>query len=286
MRLSLLLVLAITVPGALRAQVRPDELRQFAPVCDSLHRPVMDSSQMIVTLEAGRKWKDIEYTDAQRNTIRFYADAIRQHFHPPESLGNLPIVGEVKDGKGSIVMSSALSGSIIVVTRANGGVRDVMWQATPLSIRLANAISAAIQDARLAGDLDGIPRLNDSSADDTVVVDLWALKDSSRAEFPLMRIGIVSYVVDITATARNDRAPRFPPSASRAGVGTKAEVQFAIGADGKAVQSTIQVTRTDWRDFVAPLRDGIQAAGFIPARSGRCSVPTIDRQPFNFEINR
>jgi hypothetical protein len=103
---------------------------------------------------------------------------------------------------------------------------------------------------------------------------------------PLMRVAIVSYVVDSLAMMRDEGKIVYPASASRAGVGTKAEAQFVIGVDGKAVPSTIQVTRTDWRDFVAPLRDSIRAAGFIPARSGGCAVPKLVWQPFDFEIRR
>jgi hypothetical protein len=287
MRLRTLLLITLLAPIVLSAQIRPEEARQFVPQCDSLHRPVMDSSQMIVALDAGRKWKDVEYTEAQRSTIRFYADAIRQHFRAPQSLGDLPIIGEVKDSiTGKISGSTALNGSLILVMKERGGVRDLLWASVPLSISLANAVYAAAEAARAAGDFDGIPRLSDSKGDDTVFVELAAYADSARATLPLMRVAIVSYVIDSFAMAGSDRKVKFPASALRAGVGTRAEVQFAVGADGNAVPSTIQVTRTDWRDFVAPLRDGIRATGFIPARSGGCAVPNIVRQPFDFAINR
>jgi hypothetical protein len=287
MRLTVFLLVTLLSPAALAAQLRPDEARQFVPQCDSLHRPVMDSSQMIVALDAGRKWKDVEYTEAQRGTIRFYADAIRQHFRAPESLGDLPIIGEAKDSiTGRISGSASLRGSLVVVMKESGGVRDLLWASVPLSISLANAVQRAAEVARAAGDFDGVPRLSDSKGDDTVAVELDAFVDSARARLPLMRVAMVSYATDSGAMARSLNTVQFPPSALRAGVGTEAEVQFAVGTDGRAVPSTIQVTRTDWRDFVAPLRDGIQAATFIPARSGGCAVPTIVRQSFDFKMNR
>jgi hypothetical protein len=287
MRLSTLLLVTLGLPVALAAQLRPDEERQFIPVCDSTHRPVVDSSRMLVALDAGTTWKDRAYTDAQRGTIRFYADAIRQHFRAPESLGNLPVVGQVRDSvTGAIERVDALSGSLLLVVKSDGSVTDVMWETVPFSVNIANAVFTAAEEARTAGDFLGMPRLRGGSADDTVIVALVTVKDSAKAVVPLMRVAMNSYVVDSLAMVLKAKFPVYPRTALSYGADTKAMARWVIGSDGQPVASTVQITRTDWRDFVAPIRTSILTSRYIAARSGGCAVPFIVEQPYQFEIRR
>jgi hypothetical protein len=259
------------------------------PICPTGRAPRVDTTQVIVALQPARAFLDSAYTDAQRQQISFYADAIARRFVPPETLGDVPTLVDLPayytdgDDDGS---RSVLSGRLILVVKRNGKVKTLAWEYFPMAVPLARAVVAAAQAADSAGDFDGIMRPQDKKTDDTLAIDVRSLREDETPPFPLMRARLPGYRGETLAMLTKQGRLDYPYSASRERIGTKGEVRFVVGSDGQAVMSLTQVTRAGWRDFVAPMQKAVSTATYAPATSGGCAVPAWVRQQFTYEIPR
>ena len=259
------------------------------PICPAGMSPRVDTTQVVVVLEPARAFLDSAYTDAQRQQIAFYADGIARHFVPPASLGDIPTLVDLPayyregsdDGSRSV-----LTGRLVLIIRRDGTVKNVAWEYVPLARPLALAVERAAQAADSAGEFDGIMRADETVPEDTLAIDVRSRLEGQPVQFPLMRVRLPGYRGETLATVVQWGRLEYPRSAWQQHVGTKGEVRFAVGTDGRAVPALIQVTRAGWRDFVMPMRKAIAQTTFTPATSGGCKVPALARQRFDFSIPR
>ncbi len=274
---------------ATAASAQAPAVDPLLPVCAEGKTPVIDTTTVIVALEPARTFLDSAYSDAQRQQMSFYADAIARRFVPPASLGNVPTLVDLPayyadgDDDGG---RSVLSGRLILIVKRDGRLRTLAWEYFPLATTLAAAIVRATQAADSAGDFDGILRPVDKRSDDTLAIDIRSRLEDESPRFPLMRARVAGYRGETLAMVQKAGHLEYPRSAARAGVGTTGEVRFVVGTDGHAVMQYAQVTRAGWRDFVPSMRKAIATSDFIPATSGGCKVPAWVRQEFGFEIRR
>ncbi len=280
---------AIAILSATAVAAQAPNIDPLQPVCAEGKAPLVDTTLVIVALEPARMFLDSAYSDAQRQQMSFYADAIARRFVPPTSLGSVPTLvdlpayyadGEDDGGR------SVLSGRLILIVKRDGRLRTLAWEYFPLATALAAAVVRATQAADSAGDFDGIMRPVDKRSDDTLAIDIRSRIEHEAPQFPLMRARVAGYRGETLAMVQKAGHLEYPPSAGRAGVGTRGEVRFVVGTDGHAVMQYAQVTRAGWRDFVPPMRKAIATSEYIPATSGGCKVPAWVRQKFGFEIRR
>ncbi len=247
----------------------------------------MRSETVILDLAAGAKWKERHFSDADQKTIMFYADAIRQRFAPPSSLGAIPTVAEM-DRTGAVDaegVSSILGGRLVLIARPNGRVRELFWEELPMATPVARAVFTAAMAADSTREFVGIPRIN-NAGDDTIVVRIVARRDADDTVLPLMRASVSSYVADQPPQVLKAATLDFPRSAGRAGVGSPGRVRFVLGSDGRAIMSTLQITRVDWRDFIPAMTRWVERTTFSAAMSRGCAVPALVAQEFGFTVER
>jgi hypothetical protein len=275
----------VSAPCVVAQAGAPDAL---LPVCPPGKSPLIDTTQVVVVLEAAKSFLDSAYTDAQRHQIRFYADAIARRFVPPATLGDVPALVDLPayyrdgDDDGS---RSLLTGRLIIVVKRDGKVRTIAWEYYPLATILARAIVSAAQAADSAGDFQGIMRPEDKRNDDTLAIEVRSRNEGVPAEFPLMRVRLAGYRGETLARTEKAGHMEYPAAAANRRVGTSGEVRFVVGTNGRAVPGYILVTRAGWRDFVEPMRKTILASTFIPATSGGCQVPALVRQRFRYDAS-
>ncbi len=258
------------------------------PSCPAGRTPMIDTTQVVVVLEPAKAFLDSAYSDAQRMQISYYADAIARRFVPPESLGEIPTLVDLPayyadgedDGSRSI-----LAGRLVLIVTRKGRI-TLAWEYYPLASPLARAVVRAAQLADSAGDFEGIMRPAEKSADDTLAIDVRSRLEGGTPQFPLMRARVPGYRGETLAMVFKAGRLEYPESAGRQRVGTRGEVRFVVGTDGRAVAAYTQVTRAGWRDFIQPMRKAIIGTEFIPATSGGCKVPALARQRFSFTISR
>lgn len=258
-----------------------------APVCAEGSQPETRSETVVLEITAGVKWKERHFTDAGQRTILYYADAIRKHFTPPSSLGAIPTVAEMdRTDPGDVEgASSILGGRLVLIARPNGRVREMFWEELPMATPVARAVFAAAAAADSAHEFEGMPRIGDAG-DDTIVVRIQARRDADDAVLPLMRATVSSYIADQAPQVLKAANLVFPTSAGRAGVGSPGRARFVIGSDGKAIMSTLQITRVDWRDFIPAMTKWVERTTFSAAMSRGCAVPALVAQEFGFTVNR
>jgi hypothetical protein len=122
---------------------RPDPLQAS---CPAGRAPIVDTTQVVVALEPARSFRDSAYTNAQRQQISFYADAIARRFVPPPSLGDVPTLVDLPayysdgDDDGG---RSVLSGRIVRIVKRNGRLKTLAWEYFPMALPLARAVVAA-----------------------------------------------------------------------------------------------------------------------------------------------
>ena len=282
-------VMAATLCIALTAGAQPSGGDPLLPKCPAGRSPLVDTTQVIVVLEPAKAFLDSAYTAAQRHQISFYADAIARRFVPPETLGDVPTLVDLpayyEDGDDDGARS-VLSGRLILVVKRDGRVRTIAWEYYPLATTLARAVAAAAQAADSAGEFEGIMRPDDKRSDDTLAIDVRSRREGDAALFPLMRARLPGYRGQTLAMLAKRGRLEYPPSAARQRVGTRGEVRFVVGTDGRAVVPYTVVTRAGWRDFVEPMRKAVNTSIYVPATSGGCEVPALVRQKFTFEIPR
>ena len=264
-------------------------LDQLAPHCPAGSAPLIDTTQVIVGLSPSHGFRDSVYSDAQRQQIMFYADAIQRYFTTPTSLGGIPTLVHIPvfaDDVGDDGSLSVLGGRLILIVKRNGRLRTLAWEYFPISTPLANAVVRATQAADSAGEFDGILRPYDVSSDDTLAVDIRSFLETEPVQFPLMRARLASYRNETLAAVLKQGRMVYPRSAQLARVGTQGEVRFIVGSDGHVVESFTQITKSGWRDFFEPMRRAVSATTYIPAQSGGCAVPALVRQKFTYEITK
>ena len=260
-----------------------------APVCPTGAAPMVDSSTVTVIIGSGTAWNRRTFTAPDLQRILFYADAIRSRFVPPPTLGAVPTLAEspLKAWGGEVSRHSAVGGKLVLVTKPNGRLREAFWQVLPLSAPFARAVYVAAITADTAHDFDGIPGGETGRVDDTLVVQLRTIDgDPTPAELPLMRARLASYVAESPSFATKKGGLFYPTNARNAGVENEGEMQVIVGSDGKAVMSSTQVTRIDWRDFVSTMRRAIAESVFQPAMSNGCAVPSVAIERFKFSVRR
>jgi hypothetical protein len=290
MRLARVMTTCLTVlllPSLLAAQratVAPSE-----PICPAGQKPLVDTSTVTVVVNAGTAWNRRQFVEADRTRILYYADAIRQRFVAPPSLGALPVLAEWTHMSwgGEPSRYSAVGGKIVLVVKPNGRLRQAFWQVLPFSTPLARAFYLATVVADTSHDFEGIPGDENRQVDDTLVIQLRSAdRASETGALPLMRAQLVSYLPDTPASVIKRGDLYYPLDAERSKVENEGEMQVLIGTDGKAVMNMTQITRIDWRDFITPMRRAVEGTIYQPAMSNGCAVPSIYIQPFKFGLIR
>lgn len=286
-RRTLALVASLVCANRAHGQAAPAD--PLLAACPAGASPRIDTTQVLVAIDAATAWQDSSYTDAQRHQIRFYADAIARHFTPPATLGDIPVLVDLpayyEDGADD-GGRSALGGRLVLIVRRDGRLKMMAWEYAPLATPLALAVVQAAQQADSAGDFDGIMRANDAAPEDTLALDIRSRLEGEPAPFPLMRARLPGYRGETLVMLVKRGQLVYPTAAANQHVGTRGEVRFVVGTDGRAVPSLIQVTRAGYRDFVPPMRRAILGSTFQPATSGGCNVPALVRQRFSFTIPR
>jgi hypothetical protein len=262
----------------------------LAPVCPIGASPRIDTVTAPVVIQAGTAWNRHQFSNAERQRILFFADAIRQRFVPPTSLGDMPTVAEIPlrayGGKHS--PHSAVGGKLVLVVKPNGRLRDKFWQVQPMSAPFALAVAQAVIAADTSHDFDGIPSTDSlRQKDDTLVVQTRSAEvEVLPDELPLMRARLLSYRFDGLPLVIKKGKLEYPYGARRAGVDNTAEIQVFVGSDGRAVMASTQITRLEWRDFVPTLLRSTAETMYAPAQSAGCAVPSIAIEYFSFEIEK
>ncbi|MES3034242.1 MAG: hypothetical protein V4813_09620 [Gemmatimonadota bacterium] len=259
------------------------------PVCADGATPKLQEAEYPVVLRAGTAWNRHEYSAEERTRILFHADAIRQHFTPPPSLGQVPVIAEswIPAWGGAPSLHSAVSAKLVLVMRPNGHVRTSIWQMAPFSLPLATAVMDAVAAADKAGDFEGIPRAGEARGDDTLVVQLRSVTAAPGSdELPLMRARLARYVADEPARITKAGGIYYPDGADYSNVENKGEIIALVGSNGKAVMSGTQVSRIEWRDFINTMRGAVESTVYQPARSGGCAVPSLFVHNFDFSVRR
>jgi hypothetical protein len=272
------LVLA-SAPAVAQAPANP-----YAPICPAGSTALVDSLDAYVTIGAGTAFNDHVYSAEARKTILFYADAIRQRFVPPPTLGTMPLLAEaaIATWGGDPSPHSAVGARLVLIVKGNGRLRDKFWQYVPQSRPFANALVAAVVAADTSRDFEGMPRASQSDGDDTVVVQVRAAAGPGANDLPLMRARLATILAD-TPPVRTKRGNLFYPSnAGDAGLEAFSEVEYHVGANGKVIMPSVQFTRLNWRDFVRPVEGALRESEYAPASSGGCAVPTRMRGTFSF----
>ena len=219
----------------------------------------------------------------------FHADAIRQHFVAPVTLGRVPLLAESPDAGwgGARSDHSAVGGKLVLVLRPNGRLRETYWQLLPASERFAFAIALAVQAADSAGEFATIPPRGNAGGWDTVVVQLRStIAPPAADELSLMRVRLPRYVSDVPAR-RTSESPLFFPMHSDGGmVENEGEMVVVVGNDGRADMSRTQVTRIEAPNFLGLMQRLVAAATYEPAVSGGCLVPSVVIERFKLSSDR
>jgi hypothetical protein len=279
-------VLALLAPLlSASALAQADQSPPLAPQCPAGSAARVDTSDVTVGIVPSTEWKDAKYNEADRQRMRFYADGIRRHFVAPLTLGELPWLAEVdqSDRKGDDGTRSSLGGRLALIVTPAGRVSTAAWESVPISVPLANAITGAATLADSSGDFDGIPRRKNASDTLSLTIRSWR-QDAPAGAVALMRTQVIGYMIERPAMLLKRRRPQYPENARKKFVENVAMLEFIVGSNGRAVMSSFQITRIDWNDFEATLRQSVAESTYRPARSGGCTVPQLMSQAFEFRI--
>lgn len=281
-------LLVVIAPVGAQAAEEQSAPNPFQPVCPSGATPRLVQTTALVAIDAAERWGERRYDAAHRRTALFYADAIRQHFTAPPSLGALPPFGEqvVDDSTQTRPDGhTAVAGRLVLIAKPDGRLRSVFWLDSPLAASFTDSVYSAAQAADAAHEFEGIPRVG-KRGDDTLVVELRAVPVVSTVQLPMMKVQLSAYALDSPAMVTKAAHVTYPERAGRSGIGTDAWVRFVIGSDGRPAAETFQVTQVDYSDFILPMRQLVMWSEYSAATSGRCAVPTVVLQPFRFEPRR
>jgi hypothetical protein len=281
--------LALLTVGAAHAVLAQRSDSPGTPICPAGASPAVEKRVYTVVAQSALGWAKRAYTDAERQRILFFADAIRQRFVAPSDLGARPILAEsMQRGWGATDSPhSTVGGMLVLIVKSNGRIRDQFWQVMPFSAPFSQAVRAAVVAADTSKDFEGIPGHVNTRGDDTLVVQLRALRgDASAGELPLMRAELSSYDIQSLPSVTKPGQLYYPVNAGDQGVENQGEMQVLVGSNGRAVMQSSQVTRIDYRDFLSTMRRAIEGTEFEPPTSNGCKVPFIWVQRFNFSVIR
>ena len=279
------IAMLIVTTAPLRAQ--SGMLPAFVPQCPAGSAPVVDSSIVTVQISPGVSWRTREYDAAERTRILSYADAIRQHFVPPVTLGVMPMLGVLsarEDRRTSEAGAhAAVSGRLVLVVSQVGRLTVQAWETRPLSAAFAAAVTRAVIVADSLGAFADMPPVGPTDGD-TLALNITTRVHPAEGDPMLMRAQIPAYAASQGAAVKRQIMPKYPETARASDTDTDNDgrIRFIVGSDGRAVASSVQVTRTDFSDFSEPMRQTVINGTYRAGTSGGCTVPMAVMQDFKF----
>ena len=268
-RTCALVLMASAIATSLGAQPA-GSVNPAAPICPAGAAPRIDSSVVVVGITPSREFRGRRYPAAHRLHAMYLADAIRARFVAPPSLGALPVLGAAlpADPQQLDVSRAVLRAEFVLILRPDGHLHKVAWQLQPVSVPLGEALIAAVRAAEDAGALAEIHAPAGTRGLDTVAIALITTSDARPPELPLMRARVPVYVVDSQPMVLKMNPPAYPESARAAHIPGEVEAVFVIGSDSRVIPESVQFTRADWQDFIAPIRTALATSRFQAAQSG------------------
>jgi hypothetical protein len=271
----------------------------YTPICPAGKAPVVDTANVVYELSTATRYNGRSFTPEQLQQTMFYADAIRQRFVAPSSLGFMPVLAHASEHASEkrrkelddppetdFVLQYNEIARLLLVIRKDGRLKLAAWESQPRSVALANAIYAATQLAEAEHDFDGIPAPSTGSNSDTLVVVIRENATPNVASLALMRVQYPYYRDSEMADLVKTGVLTYPTTAAQAGVEIDGEVSYIIGSDGKAIEESMQVVRSRFRDFITPMMRAVMTSAYRPAMNNGCAVPMLIVQPFAFRLNR
>jgi hypothetical protein len=258
---------------------------QLSPICHAGAGPRISEDDHLIVVRAGTAWNRHVYTVEESTRITQHANALQQHFTPPGTLGDVPILAEswLTAWGGAPFLHSAVNGMLVLVMKPRGSVRAAFWQIAPFSTVFAKAVTDAVATADSAGAFLGIPRADPLLRDDTLVVQIRTAPASVGGdEFPLMRARLRRYEVDVPPRIVKRGRLIHPRNVMYGRNENFGEVVALIGSDGRAVSGSTQVSRIERPGFVQTMQRYVDKSVYEPARSGGCAVPSLFLHSFDF----
>ena len=257
----------------------------LAPRCPAGQRPVRAEEEHVIGVRAATAWNRHVYTAEERERVGRHAEALRRHFVAPKTLGDVPILAEawIPVYGGAPTLHSAVGGRLVLITAPSGALRTTFWQLPPFSESFATSVVRAAEAAGKAGAFRDIPRVEGSTFNDTLVVQVRSIADAvGPDEFALMRARLPRY--EMTAPPREVEKGRFvrPTNVMYAPGENYGEMVVLVGSGGQVVHAGSHVSRVERPGFSETMRRYIETASYVPARSGKCSVPALYLHAFDF----
>ena len=139
MRVLATCVLAFTGAAVRCAGAQVGAHPQLSPICQAGAGPRISADDHLIVVRAGTAWNRHGYTVEELIRITQHANALRQHFAPPETLGDVPILAKswLTTWGGAPFEHSAVNGMLVLVMKP--GARRLARKARGRVRRLANA---------------------------------------------------------------------------------------------------------------------------------------------------
>ena len=102
----------------------------------------------------------------------------------------------------------------------------------------------------------------------------------------LLRVIVPTVRLDTPPSVESRPRIRYPDNLRARRISGRVVLQFVIGSDGRAVQSTLSILRGEYRDFIMTAVDAVPEMRFKPARVADCDLPVLVRVPVEFNIRR
>jgi hypothetical protein len=214
-----------------------------------------------------------------------FAEEFRSRFKPPLRLSLSVVMGsEPCDSLGWRCAGAELSvGSTAYVTAYNNGTLSppavVDATLTPSLVDSVRAVLEAISRDKgvpWLGRIDSLPLVLTLAAsidsDDT---------DNISSVF-MARLPVYASPFTYATMPRSGVNPRFPFSATIAGVGDTVALLFTVQADGEIAPESIDIVEASYRDFVGSVLEALGKTRYHPAHLGDCAVATRLKQRFVF----
>ncbi len=90
--------------------------------------------------------------------------------------------------------------------------------------------------------------------------------------------------VDDPVQPINFQKPKYPPVLQQAGIAGSVDVQYVVGIDGRAEESSFRILRSTNKAFEAPAREAILSSTFKPAKIKGQAVRQLVQQRVSFTI--
>lgn len=215
------------------AVAQSTEIPDGSPICPPGSAPIVDSAEYSVVISAGTAWNRHGYSESERQRISYHADAIRQRFVSPATLGTVPVIGErnLRSWGGALSAHSAVSEKLVLVIKPNGRLKTTCWQGMPFSTAFAAALQVAVTTADTALEFQAMPLRETGSREDTLVVQIRSLVGMPEAtDMPLMRVRLARFVLDAGPAVVRYGAYQYPPSAGGNTSTTAARYRYSSAA--------------------------------------------------------